>query len=1507
MEDRLVDPRKVGTSGIKGINMQSADDDNTIINGSTILSARQINNQQRLNAPGIIPVGYGDAGSTRIERGKYLTPDDYYNLPNYRGREQSGFWQVANGITKGGILAGTTFLQGTIGLVNGVANAIAENDISKFWDNDFNRALKAVNDWSEEALPNYYTDDEKENPLAARNIFSWNSLGDKLIKNLGFTVGAFYSGGVWTKPLQAINAVKGVGALSHVASGLGATLSAVNEGSFEALNNSQDWFNLEKAKLDDNFNKEYNNLEFYKDTSNYDELLLNLQNNYRTELSKLEEKRTRMGNSDLLMNLPIVLASNLVEFGKLYARGFSTARKTTGDIVRDEAGNYLRREGSLLGRIGAGVTAATSEGTEEVAQQFASNLAGARQTPREYNLSMYGAGIDPDAEDEIIGYMKAMATAINQTFNEDRENTIEQFLIGALTGALGMPTFGRANNRDAYLGKNKVIGLSGGALGAIRDYNQGIETDNDIIDRMNERIHSPEFLNYYRGMLRHQYFQDAMDDAAASDKQKEYKDAEFGQMISDIELFASSGKIDDYIAMISEAADTSDDNLESIIRNTTKEDGTGPFIDSNGNKLTATDEGKEQMKLGITMRKNEMINAVNEFNSINESLSAKYGDSLNSAQKNELIWLDMLSRNQMNRASEIAGQSKPVLRNLSKVIQSQINAIELSEAYNGQPPSKEDADKVANLQNKLNFVNRLESLDNASLAVNIGTNKGLLFTMLESSAEMLSDNNVQQTRDIIQNLADVPRLIDDSQRYANKLKEYLDNPAKITEDQIKETKKAQKKSEQRKVERQNTNLSSARTFDDVRNIINTTDDTTRESMEKSLVDSQNQIVQSYRNLKNTVNSVRDKLAKNSSDGSVVDDAERLLDVFMQRAQDGTELNISNEVFMDVDNLNDNEGETPEQKQERLSKAVKLISDSISDVNSKQPSQPSVDSLVDDENNPISLGEQIDISIDDNLEPINNVEQTEEQQAGINIEFIPDESTNYSVQESSFESPTDNSQSLKSDMQIDDSENTPKEGTVEQPQQLWHPAVAQFDLSGMKNGVRVANENEEWKRVNAYIDKNGGYEYVNSGEFMKYYMNGGRLYFGIDSTFDGDANTIFIYVKTGENQYLAVGSLYTNKANRFAGMQEFNQSILDAYNNLETKPDGIWISDKTGSVKTLKRGRIPWGNAHNVSEALNGSEIETPNIVVLTLGGIEGASDNTVVVPPNSSNKTGQAYIEVPNARRGYRGGKSLVAVNPVRITSDVLSGSSLIINRINSTIDNLARAFANNDRNAIGDNLKALAEDLLIQDIDFSVSADGQRLYINNIKRDSNGNPIKVEKNGKLYNKTSPIRSVLLQENPIDNIVNAITDALNAANVHIRINKDKLSPEYSRELIDNNLVQTYATILKSDAAWFEFLPDVDNTQQQVQESNQNSPENIVENRQKAISKRASIFNKGRSGNAIKDNTERKVSTENVINDAREQRQRITTEQQSELLSSGYSQEWIDNATQEEIDNAIKCS
>lgn len=1520
MPQNTKDPREIGVSGLTGLGTLGADSiDNA--QPSSIRLARRLNVESTLNTPAVQDVGLGSvrAGESRIERGEYLTPDDFYNIDNYRGENQAGIWQLANGAVKAGVLGATTFLQGTIGLVNGFANALAEWDASKFWDNEFNRSLKAINDWSEKAFPNYYTDDERENPLALRNIFSWNSLGDKLIKNLGFTVGAFYSGGIWSRPLSAINAIKRLNIGSHVASGLGAILSAVNEGSFEALNNSEDWFNLQKARLDEQFDTDMQDVELFRGTTNYDILRQRVIDKYNASIDDLRERQKHVGNADLLMNLPILLASNLVEFGKLYARGFNTA-KTTGKIV-GRPGEYLNGM-TTFGKIVAGVKAATSEGVEEVSQQFASNLSGNLQLPnREYNLSMYGAGIDSQAQDETNSFIKAFGTAMQQTLVDDWQNTAEQFLIGALTGALGMPTFGRANNENAYLGKGKLVGLSGGAIGAIRDYNKQRKDTPEIVDYMNSRVKDPKFKTYYQGMLRHRHFQDSMDAAAGEDKAKEYKDAEYAQMISDIDMFDRAGKIDDYISLVNEAVDTSDENLESIITNTTRPDGTGPFIDRSGNKLTATDEGKEQMKIGLIMRRKEMLDAVNQYRKVNESLLNLYGDRFSEDQRRELVWLSLLSENQRNRASEIAGDNRGLIDSLINTYKKQIDEIDISGEYHGQPITGKELDRRNKLQDSINYLERLKATDNESLANHIAQNDSLLIGLIESNISRLSDSNAALVTESLKNLSDIPALIKDSNKYAQKLKEYLDNPVKIEQEQQKEVKKEAKKTEQRRTNRERNNLNRSRTFDEIRQILLDSKES-NDVLERAMSDSSNPIVQEYKQLRNRVNGIRENLRKNSTDDTAIADATALLDAVMSSARSIADFDLDSEIFKDVNNLKDVEGQTSEDKLKRLNAAVQLIRDTGAAINDGIARAPMTEVLDFSDMGEIEMDDDMDYDIpstgDSDVASVTQVSTKQEQQQSGNtqrenigavVQSI-DNSGNSTVRvnDNVFEGQSPENTESKQNIVRENNSQEPEKAQKGQVQKYWYPAVSQYDLAGMSRGEFVLNDNEEWQRVHAYIEADGGYEFINSGEYAKYAANGGNLYFGIDTEFD--TNIVFIYAKINDT-YKRIGSLFVSqyKTDTFNRMTDFIKTIKNDLSAQENPPT-VFISQYTfpALVANIMRGRVPFDDRLKpVSEALDGSEITTPNIVVITDEGVSGASDSNVVLPDNPDGKKfGQAYIEVPNSKRGYRGGKSLISVVPVQVTRDVIDRDTQITNEIRSSIRDMANAVISGNRDELATAMITLSDNVLIQDIEFSLSPDNTTLFVNKVKRDSNNRIVKkTGKNGKDYNATSRIAQINIAT---DDVYNRIVDALVNSGVKIRINKSKLGESYSRELIDNGLIQTYATRLKVEASWFKidstlFNKNSGNASSPIEEASKQNTTPSVDG--KSVLGRLKKKNVNTSEKKV-DKDADKPKEPKLIKDMNTGERRELTPAETYWLETNHSKEWLDNATPEEIENALNC-
>ena len=369
---------------------------------------------------------------TRLENPDYFgqsffDPDlvvgeqDWNRLSDVRAENQPWYSKLVNGIGKAGVLAGTTALE-TAGLLYGVGHSLLETAgvlddngkswVQDLWDNPITNALQNITEASEEFMPNYYTRDEQENPFS--NIFTANFLGDKLLKNLGFMVGAFYGGIPASKLIGAVGkfAVKSARAASlaeragmarrvgeltaeygddavgleralareglteaergkRILEGfdkvrsaaqatrattqtIGSLGSAINEGAIEALNNSKDWARQQTQVANDEYQQLLSSIEQnYGGTEMETDLKMQAAEDYQTKLAEIEKGRARMGNADLLLNIPILMASNMYQLGKLYTRGFDSTRRQMGSLWNGHA-----LQGSLAkGTLKSGKTA----------------------------------------------------------------------------------------------------------------------------------------------------------------------------------------------------------------------------------------------------------------------------------------------------------------------------------------------------------------------------------------------------------------------------------------------------------------------------------------------------------------------------------------------------------------------------------------------------------------------------------------------------------------------------------------------------------------------------------------------------------------------------------------------------------------------------------------------------------------------------------------------------------------------------------------------------------------------------------------------------------------------------------------------------------------------------------------------------------------------------------------------------------------------------------------------
>lgn len=1267
----------------------------------------------------------------------------FENLGDIRAENQPWYAQIGAGLAKGAILAGTTFLDGTLGLLFGAGEAIRrgfDDDYTKsgavagLWDNDFSKAMQSVNEWSEQALPNYYTREEQEQPWY-ENIFTANFLGDKFIKNLGFTVGAFYSGGVTAAGLKATKLPQLIGAIAKsskapkiVTSAVGATISAVNEGRVEALNNSKDWFELHKAQLDDEYHQRLQYIKnAYEGTEVYDQLIRAEQENYNQALGRLSEDRLKMGNVDLLMNIPILTASNIIQFGKLYANGFKTARKATNIVGK--AGEYTAGT-TKLGATTAITKGALSEGTEEILQGAASRIAGNYYSTDVNNF--YKSKTNPEAAQETLDWVKSFAEGINETVNDG--SAWEEFFIGSLTGALGMPRFRGVRSESGSL--QSPITIEGGAINEWRDYNEKIARENKIANYMNNRINSPEFKNYYQGLIRHNKYQNDMNRAAEEGDEFNFKNAEHAQLVSDIAMFDNAGKMEDLTTLIDAAFDTSDENLASIVENTTTtlEDGSkvGPFVDKNGNPMYATPEGKQEMIKKLQENHDEMTNTINNYLKIKDELDIKTGQQLSDDQLEELTWMKSQIGNWAERATSMSGEVKSAIGNVIGNLDSLLRFNQQVRDFEGQSSADltdryKQADKnVKTIEGAINTLNMVRGQNDKALAYTLATNPkfvdGLIKEINEVDETVLS---ADEKEDITTKLNDIVKLGNASKTYNAKLKEYLENPQKQAEDHARADEQAAQQETKKKSDDLKASLNAAQNLQEFRSTIDAQDDTeNRDKVLKELEDEGSEMAKNYRETSQYNNEVRRVLNESDAEPQVKQDAMKLLQDQFNNSDNLEYLANPNSIYINNENAfdEDSEGDV-ELSATRFQEAQYELQKAMSQVNN--------DNRFKDRFSP---------------EYKKPVEKREGTVRGDDRTTTGDSGTSTTPTVTSSEGlPTTELPVGNITAEMVSEENKKANEKVETPQrpsrdtsnQFYRPAIPELHIEASKEGdfrpfdivVGEREKGVDFSGIYGYLRDSGAFRYLNEGNLKA----GDELGFMIDPSFND--HTIFIIDKRNGQ---VVGSLDESdySVSRYEGLKGLEEKIRKEYANRQNRT-GKFIATPTTRVSKVMVGRIPYDNTErSLSEIPNVSSADRKPIFGIIKNGVLTTNSkidgNLIIKPVDMSQKEGRLYLLIPNGAGKYS--PAAVRVKHFNNEEFNLNDSSVSSTPVGEDIKNaitkLSTATSQDDVSAA---MQDLAQDLYMQDImvTWFSSKAGDGIVISKKVRKPDGTYEKVTIEGK--------------------------------------------------------------------------------------------------------------------------------------------------------------------------------
>ena len=703
-ENEIKDPREIGVSGLRGLNTRTSNGKDYIAAYKNFTPPNWRDNSTRIqgliDSGPIESVGVEGFGESRYDK-KMSQLSELKDLNESRANIQPWYDQIGAGILKGGVLASTTFADGIAGTIIGAMNVLSNADKiadsdnpwrelgSQFINNPFSVYMQDINEKVESVLPNYYTKAEQEDPWW-EHMFSANFIGDKFLKNLGFTVGAAFSGKVNAGAISKTMGLKGVrdafkGAVT-TASGrtlntaseiakaykvgdafmdgvkltedlgkaakqlknaewtlktIGAVSAAMGEGRIEAITNSKEWASYNELLLKDKHQQDIDSIEgqLFEEhpewftngqitnpdgIKEWNKRKEEIDNKYTESLAELAKYRADMANADFGLNLIMLSASNLWQYGRFLSGGYNTGRLANGLIRGSLKEGFKKSKGAVAKQYARALSNPFAEANEEMMQSWFSEGTGLQQASK--LNSFYGAKVNPEAEEEAIGFLNSMFTGFSNIYG-DAQNWEEGF-IGGLTGFLGIPSISRTTTKGDK--KKFKLSLKGELWEGLSDAQKDNKDAQSIVDALNTRVKDPKFINYYQGFIRHQKYQNDMEAALKEGKPFDYKNAEHSQFISDAIMFEKAGRLQDLYDIIEEAGNVTENDVDDI-KNLTVDKRTGKSIFEGKSNQEILDHVKKQVK--------DAKDKLAKYSEISTNLKTLYGEDIASEYLEEMTWM----------------------------------------------------------------------------------------------------------------------------------------------------------------------------------------------------------------------------------------------------------------------------------------------------------------------------------------------------------------------------------------------------------------------------------------------------------------------------------------------------------------------------------------------------------------------------------------------------------------------------------------------------------------------------------------------------------------------------------------------------------------------------------------------------------------------------------------------------------------------------------------------------
>jgi len=407
-----------------------------------------------------------------------------------RARHQSTADKWGNGLAKMGVTALGAVAENTIGFLAGMGELITGG---AYYDNGVGKTVDKVNGWMREHMPNYYTKREQEMSVL-QGMGTANFWADKVAGGVGYSLGSIATmwatggGGLLTKGVGA--AAKGMGIYNASKAIINGTALAKNitQGASLATRLRTAVQMLEAGAMMSLAEGSVESRETQRQT--YDTLVQHYLQDHpgmtegdipSQKLQDFENVSYAAGNTNFVMQMPVLMGTNLLMFGK-QVTGFKGMSKANTDVMFDAAANQAVNKLAKQGIVAQSLSRLRPifvNGMGETVQESLQFGSGAFSST--YHTDKYNNGGHGDMS-------KALAAAGDAMLSKEG---LESALIGFLTGGImgggqsivGKQYTNRKNNAQALTDL-----INSGIFDKTNQRYQTAEASSAVIKRMHDAL-----------------------------------------------------------------------------------------------------------------------------------------------------------------------------------------------------------------------------------------------------------------------------------------------------------------------------------------------------------------------------------------------------------------------------------------------------------------------------------------------------------------------------------------------------------------------------------------------------------------------------------------------------------------------------------------------------------------------------------------------------------------------------------------------------------------------------------------------------------------------------------------------------------------------------------------------------------------------------------------------------------------------------------------------------------